>query len=126
LSDIVIASSAAVFGDFAHVPTGMPPGDGIFIVYSALLGPNRARYLALTGQPIQAEDALKWGMVSEVVEPVRLMARARELGRQLLELPELTLRYTRLIGVDDIRSRMERSLGYGLALEGLASLELKL
>ena len=56
MCDIVIASDDASFEDTAHFKlASQTPGDGIGIVYTMLLGLNRARYFMLTGQVIGAQ-----------------------------------------------------------------------
>ena len=123
LCDIVLASDTAVFQDSAHFPTGLVPGDGMHIVYPLLLGPNRGRYCLLTGQALPATQAQAWGLVNEVLPPDKLLARAWELAQQLAQQPLLTLRYARVVLTQDLKRRLHDLLGYGLALEGLASLD---
>ena len=56
MSDIVIAADDVTFEDTAHFTNGsIVPGDGINVVYTLLLGLNRARYLMLTGQVLRGE-----------------------------------------------------------------------
>lgn len=120
LSDIVLASSTALFQDKPHFPSGVVPGDGVQFVWQSLLGVNRGRYFLLTGQEIAAEEALRLGVVSEVLTPEALLPRARELAKQLSANSDLTLRYTRVALVQHLRRQVLLDLGYGLALEGLA------
>lgn len=120
LSDIVLASSTAVFQDKPHFPSGVVPGDGVQFVWQNLLGVNRGRYFLLTGQELDADEALRLGVVSEVLAPEALMPRARELAGQMAGKSELTLRYTRVAMVQHLRRQVLLDLGYGLALEGLA------
>jgi enoyl-CoA hydratase/carnithine racemase len=123
LCDIVLADTSAVFGDPAHFNAGLTPGDGIGIVYSMLLGPNRARYLMLTGQLLDAVQAEKWGLVNEVLEPDALLPRAWELARSLARRQPMLLRHTRLIMTHELRRRLGEFVGYGLSLEALASVD---
>lgn len=120
LSDVTLASTTADFQDAAHVPLGAVPGDGVHVVWQALLGINRARYFLLTGQILSAREALDLGVVNEVVEPERLMERAREHARKLAALPMLTRRYARVVLTQRLRRLLDEGLGYGLALEGMA------
>ena len=43
-------------------------------------GPSNAALMLMTGDPVNAETALKWGLVSEVVPQADLVARAREIA----------------------------------------------
>ena len=122
LCDIVLAASHAEFADRAHVSGGAVPGDGVHTVWPMLLGPNRGRYFLLTGESIRADEALRLGVVGEVLAAGDLLPRARVLAAQLAQLPALMLRHTRSVLVRDLRRRMLDDLGYGLAHEALAML----
>lgn len=124
MSDIVIASDTATFEDTAHFHLGSQvPGDGIAVVLTQLLGLNRARYFMLTGQVIDAEEALRLGLVSEVMTAEKLDARAWELARQLARKPDLLLRYSRVVLTQPLRDGMLENTQYHLALETLSSLQ---
>jgi enoyl-CoA hydratase/carnithine racemase len=123
LSDITLASTTATFQDRAHVPTQTVPGDGTQIVWEELLGVNRSRYFLLTGQTLSAAEALSLGVVNEVLEPEKLLARAYELARPIAALPVLTARYTRVVLTQRLKRLLDDQVGSGLALEALASLD---
>lgn len=121
LSDIVLAAQETIFQDTAHFVGGLVPGDGVHIVFPLLMGVNRARYFLLTGQKISATEARDLGLVSEVLPKADVLPRAWELARQLKLRPALRRRYARVLLTQDLKRRMIDLLGYGLALEGLAS-----
>src|SRR5699024_1396785 len=123
LSDITIAASTATFQDAPHYPMYTVPGDGVHVVWNALLGPNRARYFVLTGQTLSAEEAKALGVVNEVVSPDQVLTRARELAAQIIQVPPLVSRYTRTVTTLKWKRLFDDALGYGLALEGLATLD---
>jgi enoyl-CoA hydratase/carnithine racemase len=120
LSDITLASENASFRDAPHVPNGVVCGDGVQIVWQELLGPNRGKYFLLTGQTLSARDALQLGIVNEVLPRDALMPRAMEHARQLMEVPELTRRYSRVALNHRMKRLLHEGLGYGLALEGMS------
>ncbi len=120
LSDIVLAAETAVFQDRPHFVSNVVPGDGVQVVWPLLLGANRGRYFLLTGEELSAEEALRLGVVSEVLPPDRLRGRARELAAQIAARPELVTRYTRIVMVEQLRRMMSDALGHGLSLEGAA------
>jgi enoyl-CoA hydratase/carnithine racemase len=124
LSDIVLCADHASFADKAHMPNNAVPADGVHVVYPLLLGPNRARYYLLTGKEIDAQEALRLGMVAEVLPKDKLMPRAWELARQLLTKAPMTLRYARVALTLELKRRMLNDLGYGMSLEGMAGLSL--
>ncbi len=123
LSDIVLASDDTYFQDTAHFAGGMVPGDGMHIVMPLLMGFNRGRYFLFTGQKVDAEEAKAMGLVSEVLPRDRLLDRARELARLILQQPKLVRRYTRIALTEELRGRMHGLLAYGLALEGMARMK---
>lgn len=124
MCDIVIAAEDASFEDTAHFKlASQTPGDGIGIVYTMLLGLNRARYFTLTGQIIGAREAKELGLVAEVMPREKLLARAWELAEQLAQKNDLLLRYTRITMIQPLKKWMEQEIMYHLALESLAKLD---
>lgn len=121
LCDIVLAAQEATFQDAAHFSGGLVPGDGVHVVFPLLMGTNRGRYFLLTGQTLTATEAKEVGLVSEVLPKDRLLARAWEHARRLMQRPPLVRRYARVLLTQDLKNRMHNLLGYGLALEGLAA-----
>jgi enoyl-CoA hydratase/carnithine racemase len=119
LSDIVLAAEGTRFADKAHFPTNTVPGDGVHIVWSMLLGPNRSRYFLLTAEEIDAREAQRLGVVAEILPAPSLGARAWQLARELATKSDLVLRYTRAAFTLDLKRRFANDLSHGLLLEGL-------
>ncbi len=93
LCDFTIAVPEAKFG-YTEVRIGFIPA----IVSTFLLrqvGEKQARDLLLTGRIIGAEEAMRMGLVNEVVGLEKLMPRARELAALLLENSPTSLAYTK-------------------------------
>lgn len=123
LADIVIASDDVSFEDSAHFSGGnLVPGDGVHVVYEALLGFNRARHFLLTGRVIDAAEALSLGLVAELVPKADVVERARDHARALSAKPDRLLRYTRSLLNQPMKRRMMNYLALGLAVEGCAVL----
>jgi enoyl-CoA hydratase/carnithine racemase len=120
LADIVLAAPDAVFRDSAHFVNRMTPGDSVNFIFPLLLGLNRARYFLLTGQELDAQEALQLGLVNEILPRAKLLERAWELAEQLVQQNPQVLRYTRLLLTQQLKKTSLELLGYGLALEGLA------
>ncbi len=93
LADLTICTDDVRFME-AHIPLGMVPGDGQFLVYQELLGIKRANYLALANGGVDAAEALQFGLVNEVMDRDRLMPRARELATQIMRSSRVVRRMT--------------------------------
>jgi enoyl-CoA hydratase/carnithine racemase len=123
MCDIVLAAEEATLEDTAHFHLGgLVPGDGINIIYTMLLGLNRARYFMLTGQVLSAIEAQALGLVNEVLPRRELMPRALELAVQLGRKPDVLLRYTKLAMVQPLKKAFADGLDYFMALETIGAL----
>ena len=91
LCDMRIASTAATFGH-PEIKFGAPP---LFTPLRWIVGDGLARDLCLTGRPIEAEEALRIGLVSRVVAPAALGDEARAVARQIAEAPQGALEVTK-------------------------------
>jgi enoyl-CoA hydratase/carnithine racemase len=122
--DIVLAADDATFEDTAHFQiASQVPGDGLSIIYTMLMGLNRARYFMLTGQILSAKEAKELGLVSELMPRDKLLPRAWELAEMLAKKNDLLLRYSRVALIQPLKNEMERNVMYHLALESLAKLD---
>jgi enoyl-CoA hydratase len=77
-----LASTNAQFGQ-PEVKLGVIPGYGGTQRLTRLIGKGRALDLCLTGRFIDAQTALHWGLVNDVIEPHQLIERARALLKQI-------------------------------------------
>jgi len=119
MCDIVLASETASFQDSAHFAGGLVPGDGVHVIFSTIMGLNRARYFLMTGQVLDAKKSQEYGLVNELLPADKLLPRAWEHAHTIMLQPELNRRYTRMIITEELRRKMNELLPYGLALEGL-------
>jgi 2-(1,2-epoxy-1,2-dihydrophenyl)acetyl-CoA isomerase len=84
--DIVLAARSASFlQPFARL--GIIPDAGGTWLLPRLVGPARARALALLAEPIPAEQAEAWGLIWKVVDDDKLMSEAKTLCAQLAAGP---------------------------------------
>jgi 2-(1,2-epoxy-1,2-dihydrophenyl)acetyl-CoA isomerase len=88
--DIVLAARSATFIQ-AFVKIGLVPDSGGTWILPRLIGPARARGLALTGEPLPAEKAEAWGLIWRMVEDLELMAEAHRLCVHFSEAPTVAL-----------------------------------
>ena len=107
-----IASSKARFGQ-PEVKLGILPGFGGTQRLPRIVGRGIATDLILSGRIIRADEALRIGLVSEVVEPDALLARARELLDTILANGPAALSASLIA----IRDGLDLALDEGLALE---------
>lgn len=81
--DIRIASEKAKFGQ-PEVNLGIIPGYGGTQRLPRLVGKGMAKYLIYTGEMINAEEALRIGLVQKVVSPEELMDKATETAKAII------------------------------------------
>jgi enoyl-CoA hydratase/carnithine racemase len=83
LCDIRIAATSASFG-YPELPIGIPPS---YAAARAAIGPAVARELCLTGRVVDADEAFRLGIVSEVCPAGELGERALDLAMRISEMP---------------------------------------
>jgi methylglutaconyl-CoA hydratase len=109
MCDFTLAVPEAKFG-YTEVRIGFVPA----IVSSMLVwqvGHKIARDLLLTGRLFDAAEAHRYGLVNEVVEPERLMTRARELAGQLMENSPTSMRATKRLINGFIAGQLDQQIG---------------
>ena len=89
-TDVRIAASTAQFG-LPEPKMGIVPGGGSMVRLARQLPYAHAMRLLMTGEPIDAPTALAWGLVSEVVAPQELPARAEALAARIAANAPLAL-----------------------------------
>ncbi len=94
LCDVIVMAKTAVIAD-PHVRVGIVAGDGGAAIWPLVLGPARAKEFLMTGDPVSAEQAERWGLVNHVVEPEALEQRALALAQRLAAGAPLAVRYTK-------------------------------
>ncbi len=93
MCDFTLSVAEAKYG-YTEVKIGFVPA----IVSSILVwqvGHKIARDLLMTGRLFDAAEAYRCGLVNEIVEPERLLPRALELARQLMENSPSSVRLTK-------------------------------
>jgi methylglutaconyl-CoA hydratase len=108
LCDFTLAVPDAKFG-YTEVRIGFVPA----IVSTFLLrqvGEKIARDLLLTGRLFDAQEALRIGLVTEIVAAENLLPRARELAAQLMENSPASLRYTKRLLSEAARAELDTQI----------------
>ena len=110
--DIVVSSTRAKFGQ-PEIKLGVFPPVAV-VMLPRIIGERRARELILTGELIDAAEALRLGLVNYVVEPAALeqktqeiLARLRELSAPALEMTKRAMDISRGQTFEDALSRVE-------------------
>jgi len=114
--DIRIASENARFG-LPEVTLAIIPGAGGTQRLSRLVGKGKAMEMILTGEMVDAEEAHRIGLVTQVVEEGEsLMDRVRETAAAILQKGPLAVRLAKLA----IQTGFEADQKTGLVIERLA------
>lgn len=119
-SDVRVAADSAVFVP-AFVTVGLVPDTGGSWLVPRLLGYARAFEWMCSGRKLSAAEALEWGLVAEVVETQRLVARAQERAAELAALPTRSLAMTKRLFEAAFTSRLEDQLELEAQLQAAAT-----
>jgi enoyl-CoA hydratase len=117
--DFRIASDQAKLGQ-PEVNLGILPGAGGTQRLPRLVGLGRALKLLYTGEMIGAEEALRIGLVDEVVAAAALAARAKELAGKIAEKSPAALQLIKEAARAAWRQPLEEGLRLETTLFGLA------
>jgi enoyl-CoA hydratase len=112
--DILIASDNAKFGQ-PEVNLGLLPGYGGSQRITRLVGKGMAMYLCLTGETIDAREALRIGLAQKVVPLPELMAEAKRIATLIASKAPLAVAACKRA----INGGAHLSIDDGLALEAL-------
>jgi enoyl-CoA hydratase/carnithine racemase len=111
--DIRIATPGSRFG-LPQIVAGLLPSEGGTQILPRLVGRAKALELILTGEVIDAEEALRIGLVNKVVPAGEQIETAVELARDIASKAPVALRYAR----EAIRMGLDMTLEQGLRTEG--------
>lgn len=116
LADIIVAGQSAKFSQ-PEILIGIMPGIGGTQRLVRAVGKAKAMRMALTGQPITAEEAWIAGLVSDVVPDDQVMEHALQMARRIAAMSPLAAEQIKEV----ILAGMDASLEAGLALERKAN-----
>lgn len=94
MCDIRIASENARFAE-SFVKLGIIPGDGGAWLLPRIIGFSKATELALTGEQIDAQEARRIGLVSDVVPAADLLSAAKIIADKIAANPPHAVRMTK-------------------------------
>jgi enoyl-CoA hydratase len=107
-----LASSTAQIG-LPELRLGLIPGYGGTQRLPRLIGPSAALKLLLTGERVDAAEALRLGLVDEVVPSDQLLSRGRQLAQSILQVAPLAVTAC----LEAVAEGIDRDLDSALRLE---------
>ncbi|TAK11689.1 MAG: enoyl-CoA hydratase [Anaerolineae bacterium] len=113
--DLIVASETAKFAQ-PEIKLGVIPGGGATQRLARAIGPYKAMELILTGESIDARQALEWNLVNRVVPVERYLDEAIELAGVIAERPPLAVQAARKA----VRTGMLDTMREGLDAERAA------
>ena len=94
MCDLRVAARGAKMGS-TFVKVGLVPGDGGAYFLARVVGFSRALELVLTGRLVDADEALRIGLVTDVVEREELLPAAINLAQTIAENAPLAVQMTK-------------------------------
>jgi len=119
LCDFIIMERHALVAD-GHIRAALTAGDGGTMIWPLAMGLTRAKKYLLTGDSITAEDAERFGLVTEIAEQGESLARAMEIARRLADGPQFAIRTTKVACNQWLKFAQISTSDYSLALEFLS------
>lgn len=119
MCDMRIASENARFAE-SFVKLGIIPGDGGAWLLPRIVGFSKACEMSFTGDPIDAEEALRFGLVSRVVPAEQLLDEARALARRIAANPPHAVRMTKRLLREGRHMKIDGLLEMSAAMQALA------
>ena len=110
--DLAFASERAKFS-LSEVNFGKFPAGGTTRVLSRVLAPRDIRYLSLTGEPVDAEEAELMRLVNRTVPHEELYDEVMDLAEVVAEKNQLAIQF----GKEVLRTEVEENLSYDHALD---------
>jgi enoyl-CoA hydratase/carnithine racemase len=102
MCDVRVASEEARFST-GYVKVGLVPGDGDTYFLPRLVGPAKALELLWTADFINAQEALRLGIVNRVVPPGELREATQGLARQIADGPQIPIRMIKRLVYQSLR-----------------------
>ena len=120
--DIRVVDETAVFGVFCR-RYGVPMSDGSTVRLPRLIGMGRALDMLITGRPVNAQDALSWGLATRLVPAGTAREAAVELAHQVAAFPQIAMRSDRLSAHEqnglDLAQALAREMAHAEAAKRL-------
>ncbi|MBI4321372.1 MAG: enoyl-CoA hydratase/isomerase family protein [Chloroflexi bacterium] len=116
--DIRIAADTARLG-LPEINLGLFPGYGGTQRLPRLVGKSMAKLMIFSGEHLDAQEALRVGLVDRVVPAAELMASAKELAKKLAGKAPIALRLAKQCIDLGIEMDLDRGLAYEVSQSGI-------
>lgn len=116
LCDYIVMERQATIAD-GHVRAALAAGDGGALIWPLTVGLTNAKRYLLTGDGVDAAEALRIGLVTEVVDEGQSLERATAVATRLAAGPQQAIRYTKRVLNQWLRNGVATAFDYSLALE---------
>jgi enoyl-CoA hydratase len=116
LCDAVVMGRSATIAD-PHVRVGIVAGDGGTVAWPLAVGPMLAKRYLLTGDPVSADEALRIGLITEVVDDSAVDDAALAFAKRLAAGAPLAVQYTKQAVNQWVKQVMTASFDLATALE---------
>ena len=110
--DLRIASTRAKFGT-PEINLGLIPGGGGTQRLSDILGYGKAMEMVMTGEMVGSEEALRLGLVNDVVDPEQLESRTMEMAENIAKKSPYTIKVAKRA----VRSALDLGMSEGILAE---------
>ncbi|WP_299177354.1 2,3-dehydroadipyl-CoA hydratase PaaF [uncultured Neptuniibacter sp.] len=111
-ADIIIAGEEAKFGQ-PEIKLGIMPGAGGTQRLLRAVGKSMAMQMVLTGEPISAEQAMGFGLISEITIPETTVERAQKIAQQIARHAPIAVEMAK----DSVLKAFDTDLASGLLYE---------
>ncbi len=119
MCDIRIASDKAIFAE-SFVKVGIIPGDGGAWFLPRAVGMSKAAEMSFTGDAIDAQEALRIGLISQLTTADALLETANTLANRITSNPSLVLRMTKRLLREGQKQSLESLLELSAGLQSIA------
>ena len=109
--DIIIASETAKFGQ-PEINIGVMPGAGGTQRLTRAVGKAKAMEMVLTGKPIPADEALRWGLINKVVPVEYYLTEAKALAKEIASRPPVAVQLAKESVLKAFDSTIEQGLEF--------------
>jgi 2-(1,2-epoxy-1,2-dihydrophenyl)acetyl-CoA isomerase len=98
---------------------GLFPGTGGCWFLPRMVGTSKAAEMVFTGDPIGAQEACQWGLLSQLVPHEDLYARTMKLARRIAAGPPIAIRLGKMVMQRSMDASLETSLELAAASESI-------